>query len=50
MRVPDNLSDGFHPRKHATTEAEDEMQGGLLLDVVVREGSAILKLKYHQAL
>ena len=28
----------------ATTETEDQMQGGLLLDVVVREGAAILEL------
>merc|ERR1712156_999627 len=29
---------------HTTSETEDQMQGGLLLDVVVREGTAILKL------
>jgi streptomycin 6-kinase len=29
---------------HATTEAEDEMEGGLLLDVVIGKGAAILKL------
>jgi hypothetical protein len=29
---------------HTTTEAEDEVEGGLLLDVVIREGAAILKL------
>ena len=29
---------------HTTTEAEDEMKGGLLLDVVVSKGAAILKL------
>merc|ERR1712156_1389809 len=28
----------------ATTKTEDQMQGGLLLDVVVREGAAILEL------
>ena len=27
-----------------TTQAEDQVQGGLLLDVVVREGAAVLKL------
>ena len=29
---------------HTTTEAEDEMEGGLLLDVVIGKGAAILKL------
>jgi hypothetical protein len=29
---------------HTTTEAEDEMKGRLLLDVVVRQGAAILEL------
>lgn len=29
---------------HATTETEDEMKGRLLLDVVIGEGAAILKL------
>jgi hypothetical protein len=29
---------------HATTEAEDEVEGGLLLDVVIGKGAAILKL------
>jgi hypothetical protein len=29
---------------HATTQAEDEMQGGLLLDVVVRKSAAVLEL------
>jgi hypothetical protein len=29
---------------HTTTKAEDEMKSGLLLNVVVGEGSAILKL------
>jgi len=29
---------------HTTTEAEDEVKSGLLLDVVVGEGAAILKL------
>merc|ERR1712223_1653092 len=29
---------------HATSETEDQMQGRLLLNVVVRESSAILKL------
>ena len=29
---------------HTTSKSEDEMEGGLLLDVVVGEGSAILEL------
>ena len=29
---------------HTTTEAEDQVKGGLLLDVVVREGAAIFQL------
>jgi len=29
---------------HTTTEAKDEMEGGLFLDVVVGKGSTILKL------
>ena len=29
---------------HSTSESEDEMEGGLLLDVVVAEGSAVLEL------
>lgn len=33
-----------HGRTHLVTEAEDEIEGGLLLDVVVSEGAAVLKL------
>merc|ERR1712039_666941 len=29
---------------HTTSESKDEMEGGLLLDVVVRKGSAVLEL------
>ena len=29
---------------HATTETEDQVEGGLLLDVVIGQGAAILKL------
>jgi hypothetical protein len=29
---------------HTTTEAEDKMKGGLLLNVVIRESAAVLKL------
>ena len=29
---------------HATTQAEDQMEGGLLLDVIVGQGAAILEL------
>merc|ERR1719158_455267 len=41
----DGLSgEGLHEDLHATTESEDEMEGGLLLDVVVGESSAVLEL------
>lgn len=36
--------EGLDEDLHTTTKAEDEMKGGLLLDVVVGECSAILKL------
>jgi len=29
---------------HSTTETEDEMEGGLLLDVVIRESATVLEL------
>jgi len=37
-------SKGFDEDLHATTESENEMESGLLLDVVVTEGSTILQL------
>jgi len=37
-------SQGLDEDLHATAETEDEMKGGLLLDVVIRKGPAILKL------
>ena len=37
-------SEGLDEDLHTTSESKDEMEGGLLLDVVVRKGSAILKL------
>jgi len=37
-------SEGLDEDLHTSSESEDEMEGGLLLDVVVREGSAILEL------
>ena len=42
-------SDGFsseslHENLHSTTETEHQVKGGLLLDVVVRQGTTILKL------
>merc|ERR1711944_145740 len=37
-------SQGLDEDLHTTTETEHQMQSGLLLDVVVGEGSAILKL------
>jgi hypothetical protein len=35
---------GLDEDLHATTQAQDEMQGGLLLNVVVGQGAAVLKL------
>ncbi|KAM0913282.1 hypothetical protein ACQ4PT_012266 [Festuca glaucescens] len=37
-------SEGLDEDLHATTQAEDKVEGRLLLDVVVRQGAAILKL------
>ena len=36
--------EGLDEDLHATAETEDEMEGGLLLDVVVGEGAAVLEL------
>merc|ERR1711937_1042795 len=35
---------GLDEDLHTTSESEDEMESGLLLDVVVSEGSAVLEL------
>ena len=41
----DGLSgERFHENLHASTESEDQMEGGLLLDVVVGKSTSILKL------
>merc|ERR1719232_21779 len=37
-------SKGLHEDLHTTSESEHEMEGGFLLDVVIGEGSSILKL------
>merc|ERR1719284_11321 len=37
-------SQGLDEDLHTTSKSEDEMESGLLLDVVVREGSAVFKL------
>merc|ERR1711990_972521 len=37
-------SQGLDEDLHTTSESEDQMEGGFLLDVVVGEGSSILKL------
>jgi len=37
-------SQGLHEDLHASSESQDEMEGGLLLDVVVGEGPSILEL------
>ena len=49
VRWLDLESDGLageslHKDLHATAETEDEMESGLLLDVIVGEGSAIFEL------
>ena len=36
--------EGLHEDLHATTESEDQVEGGLLLDVVVRKSATILEL------
>ena len=41
----DGLSgEGLHEDLHTTTKTKDQVEGGFLLDVVVREGAAILQL------
>jgi len=41
----DGLSgQGFHEDLHTSTQSKDEMESGLLLNVVVSEGSSVLKL------
>ena len=41
----DGLSgEGLHENLHTTTKTKDQVEGGFLLDVVVREGAAILQL------
>merc|ERR1712102_168261 len=37
-------SEGLDKDLHTSSQSEDQMQGTLLLDVIVREGSSILKL------
>merc|ERR1719478_691604 len=37
-------SQGLDEDLHASSESQDQMQGGLLLDVVVSEGSSVLEL------
>ena len=37
-------SQGFHKNLHATSEAKDKVEGGLLLDVVVSQSPPILQL------
>ena len=37
-------SQGFHEDLHTTTQAQHQMQSAFFLDVVVRQGAAILKL------
>ena len=35
---------GLHEDLHATSQAQHQVEGGLLLDVVIRKGAAILQL------
>merc|ERR1712188_157373 len=37
-------SEGLHEDLHTTSESEDEMEGRLLLDVVVLEGATVFEL------
>merc|ERR1712093_267526 len=37
-------SEGLHKDLHTTTKTEDEMESGLLLDVVIRKGATVLEL------
>ncbi|EOA98709.1 hypothetical protein Anapl_02640, partial [Anas platyrhynchos] len=37
-------SQGFHKDLHATSQAQDKVESGFLLDVVVRQGATILQL------
>jgi len=43
-----NASQGLDKDLHATTQTQHQVQGGLLLDVVVSEGAAILQLLVQQ--
>merc|ERR1719469_1519088 len=36
--------EGLDEDLHTTAKTEDEMEGGLLLDVVIRKGTAVLEL------
>lgn len=36
--------EGLHEDLHSTAESEDQVQSGLLLDVIVREGSTVVEL------
>ena len=37
-------SEGLDEDLHTSTEAQDEVEGALLLDVVIREGAAVFEL------
>ena len=37
-------SEGLHEDLHATAEPQDEVEGALLLDIVVGEGSSVFEL------
>jgi hypothetical protein len=44
LKVDGLVSGGLHKDLHTSTEAEDQVESGLLLDVVVRKSTAIFQL------
>uniref|UniRef100_A0A453SXW4 Uncharacterized protein n=1 Tax=Aegilops tauschii subsp. strangulata TaxID=200361 RepID=A0A453SXW4_AEGTS len=38
------FGEGLHEDLHATTQAEHQVQGGFLLDIVISKGASVLKL------
>jgi hypothetical protein len=48
LRTGRLASEGLHEDLHTTTQAELQVNGGLLLDVVVSKGTTILKLLLNE--
>ena len=45
LEESDSLAcEGLDENLHTTVETEDKMEGGLLLNIVMRKGAAVLKL------